>query len=368
TIDLEEPACTIENDMIDRTRKSRRMLRVFLLLACCGSSLGPQTFAAFTDVTETTAFATLEQLPIEELGPVTKDVARGGTPAIIDFNGDGWLDVYVTRFGLEDVLIINRNGLFERVNNPLGISTADGGNVPVWADFDNDGDKDMFVAVAEEKQHRFYLNSGGGIFVEVAEERGVDLLSVKDHMGSGAAAGDLNRDGYLDIVVGEWGVQVDATNQYEHYAVYMNKGAAAPGYFTNVTEASGVDMNIGGVISFFAPTISDLDGDGWPDLPIVADYHRSQLFWNNADGSFTNGTVEAGVSIEENGMGTAIGDVNADGLLDWFVTSIRFTGYPGYFGNQLYINQGERTFDSISDEVGVAVGGWGWGCDLFDYD
>lgn len=331
------------------------------------AALSAAGYAAFTDVTAETPFAMLEQLPMADLGAGVSDVVRGGTPAVIDFNGDGWLDVYVTRYGLEDVLMLNRNGVFERIDNPLGLSTADGGNVPAWADFNNNGLQDLFVAVVGEKRHKLYLNKGGGVFEEAAVARGVDLLSTENHMGSGVAVGDLDRDGYLDFVVGEWGVTVDESNQHEHFAIFLNRGDEAPGYFRNVTLASGVRLGLGG-LSVYAPNISDLDDDGWPDLPLVADFERSQLFWNNGDGSFTDGTETAGVSIEENGMGTAIADVNRDGQLDWFVTSIRFTGYPGYRGNQLYINQGDRRFESVSDELDVATGGWGWGCDLFDFD
>ncbi|MDQ8181404.1 FG-GAP-like repeat-containing protein [Pelagicoccus sp. SDUM812005] len=323
--------------------------------------------AAFTDVTASTPFASLEQLAAEELTEDLAFVARGGAPAVIDFDGDGWLDVYIVRFRLPDVLMRNTGGAFERIDNPLGLDTSDGGNAPLWADFDNDGDQDLFVATADEKEHRFYVNEGAGRFIEAAASRALALPSTSPHKGVGVAAGDLNRDGCLDLVVGEWGASVTEQTVGQHFAVFLNRGAAQPGYFDNVSITSGVAFPPP-ELTVYAPLVSDLDGDGWPDLPIVADFERSRLFWNNADGTFSDGTRVAGVSKEENGMGTAIADVNADGLLDWFVTSIRFTDAPGYRGNQLYINQGNRVFESVSDESGIATGGWGWGCDLFDYD
>ena len=330
--------------------------------------LTPSAQAGFTDVTEQTPFSGLEQLPPNALDEQTRYVVRGGTPVVMDYDDDGWLDVYVVRYGLPDVLFHNQEGVFTRIDNPFGL-TSNAGNMPAWADFDNDGDNDLFVATVGSNRYELHINQGGGVFTEQAGPRGVALQSIQPHLGAGVAVGDVNLDGYLDIVVGDWGVAVDETTRLQHYALFLNKGAAAPGYFENVTAEAGYHFPFPEV-NFYAPTISDLDGDGWPDLPTVADFRRSRLFWNNGNGTFIDATATAGVSLEENGMGTAIGDINRDGLLDWFVTSIRFEGYPGYFGNQLYINQGNRRFLSVSDEATsqVATAGWGWGTNFFDYD
>lgn len=70
----------------------------------------------------------------------------------MDFDDNGWQDLYITRYGQNDILFKNTEGHFQRVDNPLGLDTNNGGNASVWADFDNDGDKDMIVAVVDEKR------------------------------------------------------------------------------------------------------------------------------------------------------------------------------------------------------------------------
>lgn len=127
----------------------------------------------------------------------------------------------------------------------------------------------------------------------------------------------------------------------------------------------------------FAPTFADMDRDGHTDLVIAGDFGQSRLFWNNGDGTFTNGTAAAGLGIDENGMGSAIGDYDGDGDLDWFVSSIHeaggacggvpFCGW-GDSGNRLYRNDGGRTFSDVTDSAGVRESGWGWGAAFLDYD
>jgi hypothetical protein len=116
--------------------------------------------------------------------------------------------------------------------------------------------------------------------------------------------------------------------------------------------------------------------DGWPDLVIAGDFSTSRLFWNNGDGTFVDVTVAAGVGTDENGMGSAIGDLDGDGHLDWFVTSIRDKNATcdtagcawGYSGNRLYRNRGNGTFEDATDAFGVRDGFWGWGAAFLDYD
>ena len=87
------------------------------------------------------------------------------------------------------------------------------------------------------------------------------------------------------------------------------------------------------------------------------------IFWNNGDG-----TREAGVSKEDNGMGTTTAEFNGDGLIDWFVTSIFRAGYPPHTGNRMYYNNGDRTFSDATDSADVRSGFFGWGTSALDYD
>ena len=123
----------------------------------------------------------------------------------------------------------------------------------------------------------------------------------------------------------------------------------------------------------FQPQFSDLDQDGHLDIVISADSRTSQLFWNNGDGTFTDGTIPAGVGTDKSGMGTALGDYDRDGDLDWFITAIYDTTFLGTNpGNRLYRNNGNRTFTDVTTAAGVRNTGpglsWGWGTTFFDYD
>ena len=337
-----------------------------LLTTLLVSAIAPAAYGGFVDVTASAGIDDFER--VERPLQTEEFVVRGGHPIIMDWDDNGWLDIYIVRFGLDDLIYFNDSGNFTRVDSPLGIDTANGGNGAAWGDIDNDGDKDFLLSTAEEKRYRLYLNNGDGTFEEAAEERGIALPSTANHAGTSVALGDINRDGYLDAVMGDWAVEVTEATSREHYGLFLNRGPEAPGHFTNITEAAGIDFGPP-EIHFFTPTISDLDGDGWPDLSLIVDYGKSALYWNNADGTFTNSTNESGVGIETHGMGAGIGDTDNDGDLDFFVTSIAYSHQnAGSERNTLYLNQNGRSFASVANSAGVAYGGWGWGANLFDYD
>ena len=200
------------------------------------------------------------------------------------------------------------------------------------------------------------------------------------HAGTSVAVGDYDRDGWPDIYAAEW--RLDRYEPLEggpnNNRLLRNLGPDAPGHFEDVTQSAGVlvssersETHDGAFV--FAPAFVDLDGDGWQDLAFAADFGSSGLFWNQGDGTFVDGTAEAGVGIDEFGMGSAFGDLDRDGSLDWFVTSIG--PYPGYqdpdrvqLGNMLYMNRGSRRFDEIGESLGVWDGSWGWGAAFLDHD
>jgi enediyne biosynthesis protein E4 len=293
-----------------------------------------------------------------------------GGVSVGDYNNDGYQDLFYTRFDEPPILYKNNtNGTFSDVSHQSGIAVMppEGANGSVMADIDNDGDQDIYVTSINNFRYHLYINNGDGTFYEDAENRGVAMSSDQLHGGQGIAVGDIDNDGFLDMFVGEWKT---GRSKPSYVALFRNRGMDAPGYFYDVTLESGIDLN--DVVrraepivtsTVFSPNIIDLDMDGWADIVMAADYETSRLYWNNGDGTFTDGTIKASVGTDRNGMGSTFGDFNNDGLLDWFITAIENRD-----GNRLYLNQGGRFFRDFTDESGLRQGGWGWGASGFDYD
>ena len=310
-------------------------------------------------------------------GEVVCDPFMTGGAAAGDYDGDGFIDLYVTRNDAADILYRNRgDGTFEDVTELAGLTLDVRSNGAAWADVDNDGDLDLYVTTFGGERFYLFINDGEGHFTEEAVERGASMLSADTHMGFSVAFGDYDRDGWLDIYTTEWRSNDLARDHARSNArLLRNRGAEAPGRFVDVTVEAGVALETvaeNGVWAF-AGAFIDLDDDGWPDLVVASDYGNSRLFWNNG-GRFVDGTAAAGVGTDENGMGSALGDYDGDGRIDWFVTSVYVPAqdcsgcFYGMSGNRLYRNEGTRTFSDRTDAANVRDGSWGWGAAFIDYD
>jgi len=313
---------------------------------------------------------------------------QGGGVAVGDFDGDGWPDIYLTRLSARDRLFRNTLGEpggagFVEVGEALGLTEVFDGNGAAWADLDGDGDLDLYVtSLGADARFYFYRNllreTGVASFVEEAEQRGLALDDGEPHYGFSIAVGDYDRDGWLDLYTSEWRPGDAPTEATSHARLLRNLGADAPGVFEDRTLEAGVSMlmlNPAGVYAF-APAFVDLDEDGWPDLAVVSDNQTSRLFWNARDGSFIDGTPQAGVSLERNGMGSTFGDFDGDGHLDWYVSAIFSPNDSidcgnivcGNGGNRLYRSLGPHCFEELGADLDVQAGGWGWGTGFWDPD
>jgi enediyne biosynthesis protein E4 len=279
------------------------------------------------------------------------------------------------------------DGTFVDIAAAVGLGACSFTNGSVFGDIDNDGDADLLVTSVGDYRHRLWINmlveTGELRFEEQGEARGFALASDSLHSGESVTLGDFDRDGWLDIHVNEWirVEQMPLPGQPYHDVhggrLLHNLG---DGTFEDVTDDYGVglyDLDEDGIFAF-SSTFVDVDGDGWQDLAIAIDFHRSRMFWNQGGGGYVDGTNVAQVNRESNAMGSTWADLDRDGDLDWFVTSIAELDdqcddgeqppcWSGS-GNRMYSYSGNRVFAEVTDAVGVRDGAWAWGTVFFDAD
>ena len=310
------------------------------------------------------------------------NLESGFSTNLVDYDDDGHLDIYVCRNGWSGQArnILYRNmgdGTFEDVSGESGLDDPGCGFVSLWADFDRDGDLDVYIVngvLQEGSTNRLYRNGGEGTFEDVTEPAG---LGESPRWGTiGAAIGDYDRDGDPDIFVNG---RDEAPNR-----LYRNKG---DGTFDEVAKEAGVTApQHNGYVAFFI----DYDNDAHPDIfttslarwkfvlkgmsrqvvpggPEQVQSDAPRLYRNNRDGTFSDVTYQAGLAFPLGIMGATVGDLDNDGHLDLYLG----TGDPDLKRLEptvFYHNNGDGTFSDLTRFTGLGHLGKGHGLSLADFD
>lgn len=313
--------------------------------------------------------------------------------SVADINNDGFDDLYVCQpAGLPNRLFRNRgDGTFEDITEASGLGLLDNTSCALFADFDNDGNQDAVIVTASGPQ--LFLNQGAGKF-----KRKPDAFKfASDPQGTftGAAAADYDRDGWLDIYFCLYSYY-QGTDQYRYPVPYHDVENGPPNFmmhnqrdstFRDVTAESGLNQN--NTRYSFCCGWSDYNGDGWPDLYVVNDFGRKNLYRNKGNGTFTDVAAHAGVEDVGAGMSVSWLDYDNDGREDLYVgdmwtaagdrissqaifkrsspEAVRAFYRKHAMGNSLFHNEG-GSFRDMTGSAGVAVGRWAWSSDDFDFD
>jgi hypothetical protein len=307
--------------------------------------------------------------------------STGAAVAVVDFDRDGWQDLYVTSSGEGSLNQLFRNkgdGTFEDIAGGVGLADVNrrGTGVSmgsVWGDFDNDGWED--VLLYKYGRPALFRNDKGRAFLPVDEAAGLPRWV----NANSATWLDYDRDGWLDLfIAGYWPDNVDlwrleTTKIMPESFEYANNGGGkyllrnqGDGTFADTTEAMGIRSHRWTL----AVVAADLLGTGYPDLFLSNDYGVSEMFANRGGKAFVDVAQDTGVGrTPKSGMNASIGDVFNDGRLAIYKTNI---SEPGVLvqGNDLWVpaaaGTGVREYENLATGLGLDLGGWSWGAQFGD--
>ncbi len=311
-----------------------------------------------------------------------------------DIDGDGFDDLYVCQpAGLPNRLYRNRgDGTFEDITELSGVGLLENTACAIFADFSNAGRQDLIVVRASGPL--LFLNQGGGKFR--LKPDAFQFAHPPQGTFTGGAAADYDRDGWLDIYFCLY-VYYQGADQYKYPSPYYAAENGPPnfllrnnrdGTFRDVTAQSGLSQN--NTRYSFCCGWGDYNRDGWPDLYVVNDFGRKNLYRNNGDGTFTDVAPQAGVEDVGAGMSACWFDYDNDGLEDLYVADMwtaageristqrifqqdasaetRALYQKHAMGNSLLRNRGDGTFQDATVLSAAGMGRWSWSSDAWDFD
>src|SRR5882672_10718677 len=289
----------------------------------------------FTDITKQ---AGLDKFHHRSGTPEKKSIIEtpGSGVALLDYDNDGWLDIYVANYGKNRLYHNNHDGTFTDVAEKAGVALGGWSTGPTWGDYDRDGLPDLFVPgyVKHDLDHPI-LAGKNGVPEGACQYRGVNVFC--------GPVGLLGESDHL----------------------FHNNG---DGTFTDASVKAGVADREGRY--GFASVFVDLDDDGWLDLVVANDSTPNYLYRNRGDGTFEDVSYLSGFAVNEEGraqasMGIGVGDYNHDGQLDLFITTFS----DDY--KTLYRNDGGANFTDVSFRAGLGnstIPFLAWGAGFLDFD
>jgi enediyne biosynthesis protein E4 len=308
--------------------------------------------------------------------------SMGAAVSIVDFDRDGWQDIYVTnsREGSQNRLYRNLgDGMFQDVAAELGVADVNQADTgvsmgAVWGDYDNDGYEDLFLY--KWGRPELFRNAQGHGFARVTEGAGLP-----GWMNANTAIWlDYDRDGRLDLFIGGYYAEhvnlwkLETTKMMPESFEYAQNGGRkyllrnrGDGTFEDVTEQLGITSRRWAL----AATAADLRGTGYPDLFIANDYGVSELYFNDGGTRFQEVGKQTGVGFApKSGMNAAVGDLFNQGQFAIYVTNISEEGIL-LQGNNLWVPRAgtegmHLKYDNLARAMGVELGGWSFGAQFGD--
>jgi tetratricopeptide (TPR) repeat protein len=310
-----------------------------------------------------------------------------------DIDNDGFDDLYICQpSGLPNRLYRNRgDGTFEDITETSGLGLLDNTSCALFADFNNDGHQDAVIVTADGPL--LFLNQGEGKFRRKPDA--FKFATLPQGTFTGAAVADYDRDGWLDIYFCLYSYY-QGTGQYKYPLPYHDAENGPPnfmmrnqrdGTFRDVTAESGLNQN--NTRYSFCCSWCDYNRDGWPDLYVVNDFGRKNLYRNHGDGTFADVAAQAAVEDIGAGMSVCWLDYDNEGQEDLYVADmwtaagerissqkifkensseeVRSLYRKHANGNSLLRNSGANFRDETAT-AGVGLGRWSWSSDAFDFD
>ena len=325
---------------------------------------------------------------------------NGGGVAVGDVNNDGLVDIYLSGNQVSNKLYLNKGDFtFEDVTFTSGTGVSDRWSTGVsMIDINTDGWLDIYVCAAgapadsKKRQNLLFINQHDGTFKEQSEQYGLADLGHSTQ----AYFWDYDRDNDLDVYVVNHRIDFKNNSKIDSEIardiqpatsdqLYQNNN----GSFVNVTASAGIANKAWGL----SASVADYNDDDWPDIYVACDFLEPDLLYlNNKNGTFREASKEVFKHISFYGMGSDVGDINNDGLMDLFVLDmvsedhirskrnmasmsndnfwnmVKYGFHRQYMLNTLQLNNGNGSFSEISNMAGTAKTDWSWAPLIADFD